>query len=665
MLQLRLRTKLLSAIIVTTIIVFGAFLFFNNYQVEKLSREQAVELANAYAENYAKTCKNFMDFDMGYTLALANSLNSFDKFTDAERYTIYGHMQIDMLRANPKYISVWNTIELQYTDSTYLLDHGRRSIIAMNKGEEYELIEIFRDMEGSNEGSGYFKMKQNQKNSVVEPYVDSDVGEFLITTITTPIFKDEQFVGLAGIDFALDVFQTFIDSLHILEGSEAIVASNQGVILGHTNPEFIGDSINNALPQLHAEHNLIDIIQQGESKGFSHHKGGNSFYTAIVPFFIKGSTTPWAFSVSLPIEPILALAREKSRNIIWIGVLGMGIIFILMYFLASQIVGPLTKTTRVFKELATGNIKDSLKLKIKTGDELQEMSDSVNSLIDSLQETEGFAREIEKGNLDAEFEALGENDQLGNALLKMRFGLKEAKNRDEIRRVDDQRRNWALDGLTTFADLLRQDSADFEAYMRNIIGKLVGYTNSNQGGIYLINDNDEKKKTIELVGSYAFEGEKFDKKVLEFGEGLISVCIMEAKTSHLTDLPKNYLSVSSGLGNNPPTSLVIAPLKRNEEVIGAVELASFANYEDYQIKFIEDVAESIAVTIESLRMQQKSGLLLEQTQQQAEEMMAQEEELRQNMEEMMATQEENNRMVDELQEELKKAKDELAEKKKK
>lgn len=665
MLRLRLRTKLLATIIISTIIVFGSFLYFNNYLAEKLSKDQAIDLAKSLASDYASQCKNYMDIEMGYAFAVTDLSRNYIYYNDEERDSVVGRIFSKMLERKPQYLSIWNTIEIQHTDTSYKKDYGRRSLTAIRSNNEISIGIYPKDMDGHNVESDFYKAKINKTAGVMEPYVDIDVGEFLITTVMAPIIDKDEFIGLGGIDFPLDIFQTFVDSLEIVDGATAIVATNKGVILGHTNSEFIGDSISSVMSHLNQEKNLLDIIQAGMPDGFEYDENGKTFYTAIVPFYVKETYTPWAFGISIPIEPFLEAARKNSRSIIWIGVLGMTLMFILIYFIASQIVGPLTKTTNVFKELATGNIKNSLKLKIKTGDELQNMSDSVNSLIDSLQKTESFAQEIEKGNLDAEFDALGDNDQLGNALLNMRSGLKEAKERDEARRVEDQRRNWALDGLTTFADLLREDSSDFEEYMRNIISKLANYTNSNQGGIYLINDNDDTKKTIELAGSYAFEGEKFDKKVLEFGEGLIGVSIMEAKTSHITNLPENYLSVSSGLGSNPPGSLIIAPLKHNDEVIGAIELASFTDYEDYQIKFIEDVAESIAVTIESLRMQQKSSLLLEQTQQQAEEMMAQEEELRQNMEEMMATQEENTRMVEDLQEELKHAKNELSKKKKK
>jgi PAS domain-containing protein len=94
------------------------------------------------------------------------------------------------------------------------------------------------------------------------------------------------------------------------------------------------------------------------------------------------------------------------------------------------------------------------------------------------------------------------------------------------------------------------------------------------------------------------------------------------------------------LGEETPSALLIVPLKINEDIYGILEIAAFKNFEPYVMEFIERVAESIASTISSVKVNMRTTRLLDQSKSQSEELINQEEELRQTMEEMKATQEE-------------------------
>jgi methyl-accepting chemotaxis protein len=345
------------------------------------------------------------------------------------------------------------------------------------------------------------------------------------------------------------------------------------------------------------------------------------------------------------------MAEEKAtltRSII-VGIVGLLLIAFIIWLIAHSISRPIKKTTTILKDLADGDIDVNKKIEIKSKDEIGEMANSVNTLIDGLNKTAEFAREIGKGNLEKEFNLLSDKDVLGNALLEMRKSLKIAQEQEKERKLEDQKQNWATQGLAKFGEILRQNTDDMKEFSYHIIANLVKYIDANQGGIFMINDDDKKDVFIELLSFYAYERRKYMEKRIEVGVGLIGRCVQEQKTIYMTELPEEYINITSGLGQSVPNALLIVPLKVNDEIFGVVELAGFNEFEDHVIRFVEEVGESIASTISTTKINIRTSQLLEQSQQQSEEMAAQEEEMRQNMEELQATQEEAARRSAEMQ----------------
>jgi methyl-accepting chemotaxis protein len=346
-----------------------------------------------------------------------------------------------------------------------------------------------------------------------------------------------------------------------------------------------------------------------------------------------------------------------ERSILFLGITLTVLSIIIALILTRTTVAPIKKVKNVIQQMCKGILPEQ-KLKEKN-DEIGDMSAALNDLVDSFRRFTTFANEIGKGNYNVEFTPLSDQDDLGNALLEMRDNLKNASEEEEKRKKEDEQRHWASQGIAKFSDILRENNDDLEELSYQIIRNLVKYTNANQGGIFIVNDEDENDKFIELKAAYAFNKRKYQEKRIEYGEGLIGRAVQEGETIYMNELPEDYINITSGLGDSSPRALLIVPLKTNEQVHGVIEMASFYEFEKYQVDFIERVAENIASTLASVKINIRTNELLERTQQQAEEMKSQEEEMRQNMEELQATQEESSRREKELKEKLENCESEL------
>lgn len=333
--------------------------------------------------------------------------------------------------------------------------------------------------------------------------------------------------------------------------------------------------------------------------------------------------------------------RNRSLQTRWMA-LGIGLAAIATLIIGgSWFFKKFTKTLTVPSNILDRLVKGEVSTFVEpTADELGMIIDSANKLSNNLKQYSAFAQSIGEGNIDFEFEPLGESDLLGNSLVQMKQKLKAINE-------EDRKRNWVTEGLANFADIMRK-SDDYEALANHIIAELVKYTKSSQGGLFIVNRDDEKETYLQLTACYAFERRKYLQKRVDVGEGLVGQSYQEGRTIYLKEIPSNYVTITSGLGGANPSSLLIVPLKVNDIIEGVIEMASFKDYPRHEIEFVEKVGEIIASTISNARINSRTRKLLEESQQHAEELRAQEEEMRQNMEEMQATQEQMHRQAEEM-----------------
>lgn len=251
-----------------------------------------------------------------------------------------------------------------------------------------------------------------------------------------------------------------------------------------------------------------------------------------------------------------------------------------------------------------------------------------------------FADNISQGNLQIEYTA-AEADKLGQSLLNMRNSLMVSAQREE-------REKFSTTGLARVGEILRQHADSLEILCDRVIEEIVKYMKANQGEIFMVEANENGNDYLKLMACRAWDRKKYLKKSVDFGEGLVGQAALEKRSIFITDVPNNFITLSSGLGSANPKCVLIVPLKSEEEIVGVIELASFKIFADYEIMFLEKVGESIASTMITTQNNQRNKDLLEKSNQLAEQMRAQEEAIKQNLEEMQATQEEMSRKEAEI-----------------
>lgn len=343
---------------------------------------------------------------------------------------------------------------------------------------------------------------------------------------------------------------------------------------------------------------------------------------------------------------------DLKQNIVFNTFLIIILVFIISVVMIRALVVPIKRIKKRIQMMSQG-ILPKKKLKVRS-DEIGEMAKALNQLVNGLEDTSKFSIEIGKGNYSSGFKPMSEKDVLGTSLIKMQESLKNADEERKIREEEDRQRSWATQGIAIFSEIVRKSNDDLEELSYTVISEIVKYLDANQGGLFIINDEDKENVYIELSAAYAYERRKYLEKKIEIGVGIVGQCVKEGETIYMTDIPSNYMKITSGLGDENPTSLLVVPLKLNEQIFGVLEIASFYELKKYQIDFVEKIGETIASTISNVKISNNTAKLLKESQEISEQMAQQEEEMRQTIEEMRAQQEEmTQRQKDEHEKEVK------------
>jgi GAF domain-containing protein len=371
-----------------------------------------------------------------------------------------------------------------------------------------------------------------------------------------------------------------------------------------------------------------------KQKNYIHQK----VITAYSPIRLEGMN--WGIIAEMQESEIFSDSRKQIIRSLTVSLLGALIIIFISYRLSKSLSIRVARARDTLDYLINGDfvsIGKDLEIGFKVG-----LSTKIRELSDRLKSITTFTDEIAKKNFDVDFEIKGEKDVLAHSLLKMRDKLKEVAAEEEIR-------TWKTQGTAIFANLLRGDHDDFQLLGDRIVTELTKYTNAAITALFVAEQENENT-VLQLKSCYAYDRKKFLQKSLPADEGTLGQVFLEGKSMYLTEIPPDFVAIRSGLGQTKPRALLVVPMKVEEKVLGVIEISFIKPVEHHVIGLVEEVANMLAVEINSILIAQKTKLLLEQSREMTQQLQAQEEEMRQNMEELMATQEEMQRRSQEVEE---------------
>jgi len=273
--------------------------------------------------------------------------------------------------------------------------------------------------------------------------------------------------------------------------------------------------------------------------------------------------------------------------------------------------------------------------------------DNVNELTITLtsqvRAISAVATAVAKGDLSRSVtvEAQGEIAALKDNVNQMIINLRETT-------LKNTEQNWLKTNLARFSGMM-QGQKNLESVSRLIMSELTPLVSAHYGAFFLM-EAEGGEPLLKLTNAYAYRERKQLSNRFHLGEGLVGQCALEKKTILLTDVPADYIRISSGLGEARPLNIIVIPILFEGEVKAVIELASFHPFSEIHQIFFDQLSESIGVVLNMISANMRTEQLLQQSQQLTQELRIQSQELTQKQEALTRTNAELEKQALELEE---------------
>jgi HAMP domain-containing protein/signal transduction histidine kinase len=279
------------------------------------------------------------------------------------------------------------------------------------------------------------------------------------------------------------------------------------------------------------------------------------------------------------------------------------------------------EVTRVAREVGTeGQLGGQARVRDVDGT-WRDLTESVNEMAGNLtRQVRAIARvatAVTRGdlNLKIDVDASGEIQELQDYINKMIANLRDTT-------IANKEQDWLKGNLARISALM-QGRRDLQDVASLIMSELTPVVSAQHGAFFLAmpdaHQSDEDQYELRMLGSYGYSMGSMPTSFRP-GEALVGTAAQEKRTILVENAPSGYLKISSGLGEAPPAQVIVLPVLFEGQVLGVIELASFTPFTQIQKDFLNQIAEMIATSVNTISVNTKTEQLLKQSQELTEQL---------------------------------------------
>ncbi|MHC1704417.1 MAG: methyl-accepting chemotaxis protein [Tenuifilaceae bacterium] len=381
-----LKTKMLVNILGFVILIYAITIFVITFSNRRNAVKTATEISVSKSLETSNQVKQYLERPIESARNLANSFNSLRKAGNTNR-DYYNQLLKETLEKNNVFLAVWSMWELNALDDN---DANYESIAPYDElgrfsSTYYKDAGITKTEGGTNEqfNEDYYTIpSKSQKDAIMEPYYYSYTGEqgpkFFETSVVVPIVENGKTLGVIGVDIDLKELSKITGNIELYESGYGILVSNDGLIAAHSDNKIIGEKFDEKFD--FATQKLLSTIKSGDLMNFtiSSNQFKKELFICVTPIQIGNSSTPWSLCMIVPTEETLSDANQLFLRALIVGIIGLVLLTLMVYFQADNFVKPIFKAIDFAKEIASGNLTS--KIDVNRRDELGILQGSLDTM---------------------------------------------------------------------------------------------------------------------------------------------------------------------------------------------------------------------------------------------------------------------------------------------
>ena len=188
----------------------------------------------------------------------------------------------------------------------------------------------------------------------------------------------------------------------------------------------------------------------------------------------------------------------------------------------------------------------------------------------------------------------------------------------------NSQQDWLKTNLARFTRLL-QCQRDITAVSKMLLSELATLINAQHGVFYMMDETVADNPRLKLLSAYAFKERKSLVSEWRVGEELVGQCAYEKQRILLTNVPSDYIEITSGLGGSKPQNILVLPIVFENKIKAVIEIASFTLFSQIHQAFLDQLGEFIGVVLNTIETNLRTEDLLKQSQTLSEELQSQQE----------------------------------------